>query len=387
MRIGIDATVLAQPHIVGIGRFIHSLLSAFAAGDADHEFTLFYRLRNFKRPRLLWKPRDPRFRIGLLSDLLDRFTLPKLDLFHATYQRLPDFEGRTPYLATLHDIYYATRPEMSHPEACRRWVARYRDIARRSRMIMTVSEYSKREIVDFLAVEPERVRVVLEAAAATFSPRPADEVAAARQRYSLPGPYVLFAGGFDPRKNLPAALRAFALALPRLPADVCLAVSGGGGEIEAEARRLPATLGLGERVRFLGFVPDADFPALMSGCEVFFFPSLFEGFGLPALEAMACGAAVVTSSTTSLPEVCGDAALLVDPANPEAMANALALAVTDRDVRARARRDGMARAKLFDWQRTAAQTLELYRETAAANPVAAVGSPRARDAAALSPSR
>lgn len=374
MRVGIDATVVAQPQIVGIGRFIQSLASAFAATDADHEFLLFYRLRAFKRPRYLWRPEDPRFKIRVLADTLDRFTLPKLDLFHATSQRLPKFAGATPYLATVHDVFYASRPEMTNPDACRLWVGRYRDIAARSRLIMTVSDYSKREIVEHLGVEEDRVRVVLEAAAPSFTPRPAMEIAAARARHGLAQPYVLFAGGFDARKNLPRAIAAFSAAAADLPPDVVLAVGGGGGPLEDESRRAAAASPVAKRIRFLGFIPDADFPALMSGCETFFFPSLFEGFGLPALEAMACGAAVVTASTTSLPQICGDAALLADPEDVDALAAALREAVGNGARRDELRARGAARARQFTWSRTAAETLELYRETLRSDHVARRGS-------------
>src|SRR5262245_10862493 len=113
MRVGIDATVSAQPRIAGIGRFIRNLVDAFAASDADCDFTLFYRARSLRHPRGIWKPRDPRFRVRLLADPLDRFTLPKLDLFHATYPRLPAHPGSTPVLSTVHDIYLASRPEMT----------------------------------------------------------------------------------------------------------------------------------------------------------------------------------------------------------------------------------------------------------------------------------
>jgi glycosyltransferase involved in cell wall biosynthesis len=360
MRVGIDATVIAQARITGIGRFIRNLVGALADTDADHEFTLLYRFRSLKHAQKIWKPRDPRFRVRLFEGPLERFMLPRLDLFHATYQRLPAYQGATPYLGTLHDIFFASRSQMADVETSRRWVARYRDVVSRSRIVMTLSEYSKREIVDVLDADPVRVRVILPAASSAFWRRPAAEIDSARRRYALERPYILFAGGFDRRKNLAGALQAFALAATQLPSPVCLAVAGGGKGLDEARALVPASLA--DRVLFLGLVPDDDFAALMSGCHVFFFPTLFEGFGLPALEAMSCGAAVLTSSTTSLPEVCGDAALLVHPEAPQAMAVALVRIATDAALREELKGRGAARVARFSWRNVAAHTLDLYRE-------------------------
>lgn len=361
MRVGIDATVVAQSHTTGIGRWIQSLVGAMAETDLDHEFTLLYRPRSLKHARKIWRPRDPRFRIRFLGGPLDHWALRGLDVVHSTYQRLPIAQG-PPYLGTLHDVYFASRGQVTDVATSQRWVARYRDVIARSRLILTLSEHSKREIVEILGAEPGVVRVVPPAASATFRRRSVADVDAARARYDLGLPYVLFAGGFDPRKNLAGALRAFTLALPRMPADVCLAVAGAGHAGPDVLALVPA--GLRHRVRFLGFVPDDDFAALMSGCTVFYFPTLFEGFGLPALEAMSCGAAVVTSSTTSLPEVCGAAAVLVNPDDPPAMAAALLRVVNEAPLRADLQRKGFERATHFSWSRAAAQTLDLYREIA-----------------------
>lgn len=362
MRVGIDATVMAQSRTTGIGRLIHSLVSAMAETDADHEFTLLYRPRSLKHARKIWKPRDPRFRIRFLGSPVDRWTLGRLDVFHSTYQRMPPSQGTTPYLGTLHDIYFASPAYAGDVATSRRWAARYRDVVRRSRLIMTLSEYSKREIVELLGAAPERVRVIVPAAAPAFRIRSANEIAAAQSRYGLQQPYILFAGGTDPRKNLSGALRAFALATQTLPPEICLAVVGAGQA--GDATRAALSTSLLSRVRFLGFVPDDDFAALMSGCRVFLFPTLFEGFGLPALEAMSCGAAVVTSSTTSLPEVCGDAAVLVDPSDAPALAAALIRVETDAVLRERLQRRGPERATRFSWRSAADHTLDLYREVA-----------------------
>lgn len=366
MRIGIDATVLAQSRIVGISRFIANLVEQLAAADDANEYYLFYRPRTLKRPHLLWKPADRRFHRRILQEPLNRGLFGRLDVFHATYQRLPRYRDLAPYLGTLHDIFYLSRPDMGSERTRARWQARYLDVARRSRLVMTLSEFSKDEIVRLLGVEPAKVRVVYLAASDAYRPAAPDAVADARARHRLTRPYVLFGGGFGRRKNAAGAVRAFARAAPRLPADLCLAISGSGGPTEREALEAAAAAGIRDRIEVLGFVPDDDYPALMSGSTLYFFPSELEGFGLPALEAMACGAPVVTSSTTSLPEVCGDAAVLVDPADPEAMAAALVEVAGDEGRRADLGRRGLERARRFTWRKVAAEVLALYREVAAA---------------------
>jgi glycosyltransferase involved in cell wall biosynthesis len=362
LKIGIDATVLAQRETVGISRFVSNLVENLAAIDRESEYYLCYRPRALKSAHRIWKPRDPRFHVRILQEPFNRRLFRELDVFHSTYQRLPAYRDLAPYLGTLHDIFHMSQPEMASAETSARWAARYRDVAERSELVMTLSEFSKHEITRLLGVDPERVRVVPLAASANYAPVSPEQSSATRRRYGLERPFVLFAGGGGGRKNLVGAVEAFALALPDLGPDVCLAVSGSGGSAHAVALERARNARIEERVVFLGFVPESDFPSLMSASHVFFFPSLLEGFGLPALEAMACGAVVVASSTTSLPEVCADAAILADPSSARALADALIRAATNERLREDLRRRATLRAKEFSWRRVAEQTLALYRE-------------------------
>ncbi len=367
VRIGIDATVVAAKHTVGISRFIANLLRELAALGEPHTYYLFYRPRAWKNPSRVWKPDDPRFRIRLLQQPLHRSLLRSLDVFHATYQRLPSYRGEVRYLGTLHDIFYLSQPELGSARTRRRWQARYREVAERSELIMTLSQYSKCEILRHLAVPAGKVRVVPLAVDAHYAPRGAAQIEAVRRRHGLPDSYVLFAGGFGRRKNALRAVEAFARALPHLPRGTVLAISGAGGPLEPDVRRLIHDAGIAPRVRILGFVAEEDQPALMSGCVALLFPSLLEGFGLPPLEGMACGAPVVASSTTSLPEVCGDAALLVDPLRPDEIAAALVDIARSERLRRELREKGLQRARQFSWRRTAEAILSLYREIGSGN--------------------
>jgi glycosyltransferase involved in cell wall biosynthesis len=191
--------------------------------------------------------------------------------------------------------------------------------------------------------------------------RPMDREAARRavaERFGLRGPFVLAVGVLQPRKNLPRLIRAFGRVAREAPH--ALALVGKPGWAHEELKRAVAASGLGSRVKFTGYVPDADLPVLYNAAELFVYPSLYEGFGLPPLEAMACGTPVVTANVTSLPEVVGDAALAVDPTDELALADAIGRALTDEALRERLRTAGLAHAALFSWERTAALTLQVY---------------------------
>lgn len=364
MKIGIHATSAASHRIVGISRFVVNLVSNLAERRSDDEYYLCYRLRALRRPQLIWRPRNQRFHIRLLQEPFNQRLFRRLDIYHATDNRLPAYHDLVPFLGTLHDVFYLSQPDMGSSRTRRRWQARYRDVAARSQLIMTMSEFSKSEIVRLLGVSPRRVRVVPLAPSQGYVPQSPTAVALVRERYALHKPYVLFGGGFGRRKNPLGALRAFNLALRRLPADVCFALAGTGGPLGAEVKAFLQEANLTDRVKLLGFIPEADHPALIAGSLLYLFPSLLEGFGLPAVEAMACGAPLVASATTSLPEVCGDAAILVNPTDEANVADALVEVASSHALRQMLTLRGLQRAKDFTWRRVAASVVELYREIA-----------------------
>jgi glycosyltransferase involved in cell wall biosynthesis len=234
--------------------------------------------------------------------------------------------------------------------------------------IIVPSECTRRDLADLYGVDPGRVRVIPEAADPEL--RPVDgpaEVEAVLRRHGLAGgaPYLFYLGGIDQRKDWRTLLAALAGLKGRRP-GFCLALAG---RIEGD-RQYPrlqaeiARLGLEEEVRLLGFVPDADLPALFGGAAAFVFPSLYEGFGLPPLEAMACGAPVVAARAAAVPEVVGEAGLLVEPGRPRELAEALEALLSRPELARRLSHEGRKRSTRFSWERTAEQTLEVYREVA-----------------------
>jgi glycosyltransferase involved in cell wall biosynthesis len=235
--------------------------------------------------------------------------------------------------------------------------------------IIAVSEATKRDLLELYGVEAERIEVVPHGVdARVFHPSSPDEIGRVRRRFGIEGQYVLSLGGIEPRKNLPNLVRAFA----RLPARArpALVLAGGGVEWNPEGRDAlqevmrEVRADVGERVVLTGYVQEPDKVALLGGAEALVYPSLYEGFGLPVLEAMACGTPVVTSDLSALPEVAGDAAVLVDPRDPDAIASAIERVLGDEDLRRGLADSGMSRAARFTWEETARRTAAVLHRAA-----------------------
>ncbi|PKO22871.1 MAG: glycosyltransferase family 1 protein [Chloroflexi bacterium HGW-Chloroflexi-1] len=285
--------------------------------------------------------------------------IPGAELFHATEHLLLPLQG-IPTVLTVHDLIFRRLPE--HHKPLNRW---YLNLTlplfcRRATHVIAVSEQTRRDLISTYHLPPEKITVIQEAADPRFRPQPPETVAMVQARYSLPDRYVLFVSTIEPRKNLIRLLAAFERVHAAGLTDALVIVGKRGwlyDDFFAALERSPAR----QAVIFPGYVPDADLPAVYGGSQVCAFPSLFEGFGLPVLEAMACGAPVVCSNTSSLPEVAGDAALLVDPLDIDAIADTLYRLLADPDLRADLARRGLVQAARFSWPRAATETLAVYR--------------------------
>jgi glycosyltransferase involved in cell wall biosynthesis len=232
--------------------------------------------------------------------------------------------------------------------------------ARNAAHVIAGSEFTRADLIDAYDLPPEKVTVTPYAADPIYRPMDRDAARqAVRDRFGLRGPFVLAVGVLQPRKNLPRLIRAFGRIAKQVPH--ALALVGKPGWAHEELQQTATASGLGSRLKFTGYVPDADLPVLYNAADLFAYPSLYEGFGLPPLEAMACGTPVVTSNVTSLPEVVADAALAVDPTDEAALSEALLQGLTDEALRTRLRAAGFERAAGFSWERTAELTLEVYQ--------------------------
>ncbi|TMC22192.1 MAG: glycosyltransferase family 4 protein [Chloroflexi bacterium] len=237
-------------------------------------------------------------------------------------------------------------------------------------MIITISQHAKQDIMDLLKLPAERIRVIYQAAGDEYQPvTDPEQHVAARARYGVGERYIFYLGGLDQRKNIPQLIRAFSQLYQQIgDPHLQLLISGNPdkhtGPLFPDPRPIAAELGMEKQI-IMRFVEDEDKPVMYSGASLFVFPSLYEGFGLDPLEAMACGAPVVCSNRTSLPEVVGDAAITVDPADLSALVSAMHSVLTNNELQADLRARSLKRAALFSWQRTAEETLAVYEETLA----------------------
>lgn len=371
--IGIDYTA-AYEQGAGIGRYVRELIAALAAHDPQTPYRLFVAgarrrcLPPEPGPNFTWFP--TRITPLWFARLWHRLQLPlpvetftgRVALFHATDFTLPPTLNRTRTLLTVHDLSFVRTPETASPV-----LKAYLDqvvprSVRRAAHVLADSQATKDDLVELYGTPPDKITVLLSGIQADFG-RVTDEVArkAVRQRYNIPEqPYLVSVGTVQPRKNYARLVAALAALGPAF-ADVHLVIAGGRGWLDSPIFQAVADYGLAERVHFTGFVRDEDLPALYSAATCLAFPSLYEGFGFPVLEAMACGTPVLTSNISSLPEVAGDAALLVDPYDVEAMAEALRRLLTDETLRASLVRQGYEQVRRFTWARAAEQLSGIYR--------------------------
>jgi glycosyltransferase involved in cell wall biosynthesis len=366
MRVGIDYTAAVRQQ-AGIGRYTRGLVGALLALPSPHHYTLFAATGNLQPAICNLQPavRNLLKTLPLTDDWLARIwhraRLPipieaivgRVDLFYSPDFVLPPTLPGVRTLLTVHDLSFLHYPDHFVPKLVR-YLSRVvpRSIARAWR-VLADSEATRADLIQLLGVPPGKVEVLYSGVAPRFRPEPEPgEEKRLQARYGLgERPYVLSVGTLQPRKNYVRLIRAFA----RLRPETQLVIAGGRGwlyqEIYAEAEKHP------DRVRILGFVDEADLPALYRGAALFVFPSLYEGFGLPVLEAMACGVPVVCSDASSLPEVAGEAALLVDPHDEEGLAERMERALADERLREEMIVRGLEQAARFTWERAARQLL------------------------------
>ena len=280
------------------------------------------------------------------------------DLLHTPAYRLPLWSS-VPVVTTIHDVIPLVYPHFFRRRD-RLMISAYFRLARRAAHLITDSEATRQDVHRLLRVPLANMTTVHLAASPAFRPQTPERIAAAQAQYNLTLPYVLSVATLEPRKNLERVLAAFAQIRHKLDQPHQLVLVGKTGWLYAPLLHSITALGLTEHVRLTGFVPEEDLPALYGGAAAFVYPSLYEGFGLPPLEAMATGCPVITSQRGSLHEVVGDAALVVDPEDTTAIGTALAEMLTDATLAERYRNAGRARAQAFSWEQTAAQTVAVY---------------------------
>jgi glycosyltransferase involved in cell wall biosynthesis len=362
--VGYDATTISG-ELSGVGYYTARLLASLAHGAGGGIVDRLIVLSN----RDLGLAAGPRVQLQAGGHFPVRFlwmqlVLPGLlrrlrpDLVHYTNYLAP-VRSAVPYVVTVHDMSVSLMPHF-HTLKKRLLTSRLVPlVARRAARVITPSESTRRDVVRLMGLDPSRVIAVPQAPAPEFQPLPPDP--ARLEALGIRSPYLLYVGTLEPRKNLVRALRAFARVAPGLP-DLQFVLVGQRGwkyaRIVAEAARPD----LSGRVTLLGYVAEANLPALYANATAFLYPSLYEGFGMPVVEAMASGVPVLTSRSSSLTEIAEGAAVLVDPLDEIAIADGIVALATDDALRATLRTRGLERAASFTWERTARETAQAYRE-------------------------
>ena len=370
MRIGIDARKL---HDFGIGTYIRSLLRQLAHLDRDTEYVLLCRPADAPSLATLgenFRPVPERAgNYSVTEQIRVPFALKRhgVSLFHAPHYVLPPLVPCRS-VVTIHDCIHLMFPQYL-PGKLAFGYARTSIVlaARRATRVLTVSHSSKRDILKTVDVPPEKIDVIYNAYDERFStPPPPEAIVRVRERYQLDAPFILYAGNVKPHKNLERLIDAFELVRKQGLDDVKLVLIGDDISKYAALRRAVHRHHLHKHVRFLGYMPEDTLAVMYRLASVFVFPSLYEGFGLPPLEAMASGTPVVTSNVSSLPEVAGEAAVLVNPYEASAIADGIIRVLTDRAFSEDLRQKGLARAKQFSWEASARRVREIYGEVAQA---------------------
>jgi glycosyltransferase involved in cell wall biosynthesis len=364
MHVAIDAR-LAHYTSGGIAHYTLSLAREFARLAPDDHFTL---LRSIKQRGGLPQAKNltsapllapPHHR---LEQLVLPFEIARVrpSLLHSP-DFIPPFYRTCPAVITVHDLAFLRFPETVTEES-RRYYGQVGRAVRSAQRTIVVSESTARDLAELVDAPMERVRVVHNGLAPRFlAPNDPTATAQARARWNLDQPYLMFLGTLEPRKDIPTLLRAFAAVHERHP-DLLLALVGRRGWLDGPIFEAIEQLRLGTQVRSIEDAEDADLVSLLDGATAFAYPSRYEGFGLPPLEALARGVPTVVAETSSLPEVVGDAALLHPPGDRDALAAALLRLIEDDALRAELQTRGRARAATFSWERSARETLAVYRE-------------------------
>lgn len=371
MRIAVDIRPLLEPQKAGVSLYTLNLVRWLVKRGAN-EYKLF--CNSYGRPFPEDAPPEDinvrhyrrRWPNKLLNGCFTAFGFPGIDSMvrGADVLYLPNLNfaaAGCPMVLTVHDLSFHRYPEFFSPKQ-RLWhrlIDTHR-LLKKASIVVAVSKHTKDDIVETFGVDESRIRIVTPAVSGEFKPRDDKRISAVRSEYDLPERFILYLGTLEPRKNIEGLIRAFDIA----ESDVDLVIAGGTGWMYDRIFQAAERSKKRGRIRFLDYVAEWDKPALYSAAEAFAYPSFYEGFGMPALEAMACGTPVIASHASSLGEVVGDAGLLVNPANREEIAYAIDSIINDKALRDRFRAKGMERASSFSWEKGAIELERAFTDAA-----------------------
>jgi glycosyltransferase involved in cell wall biosynthesis len=368
VRIALSASLMHSGHdyrAAGVSVYTENLIRALLAHHSEHEWVAFAGrdapvvsgLRVIASP---FPVHSPMTRIPWEQVILPALaSVVRPDVLHATVNVLP-LAAPGASVVTIHDLAFLRHPERFASAKVAYLRAAVPASVKKAKHIIAVSQHTRHDLVDLLHVPPERISVVYSGVHADFRPFPDTDRQRARRRFSGGRPYILHVGTLEPRKNLDVLIRAYANLRETLDVPHVLVLAGGAGWMFQNLYDLVVTLGVQDHVQFAGYVLPSDLPHLYNGADLFVYPSAYEGFGLPVLEAMACGVPVITSVSSALTELAGDACLTVTPGKHDELLPAMARVLEDRQLSACLRKAGIRRAGGFTWRSTAQGTMAVY---------------------------
>ena len=371
MRVGLDGYPLAEPR-TGVGHYTLELARALALVAPSDQFELvspapfnasaLEEINQANLPNLrAVQVKTSRIRGHWWAVGLPLYvTKARFDLFHGTNFEVPFWNRRT--VVTIHDLSALLHREKHRDSLARRARLRLPIVAKLARKIITPTESVKREVCEHLRVKANKVIAIPSAARQSFRPVPSEQTVETRKRLAIEDDFLLFVGTLEPRKNLLTLLKALDQIVRQTSLRPQLVIAGGEGWLMDETFSFIKHSGIGDRLRLTGYLGDDELRALYSSCRIFVYPSLYEGFGLPPLEAMACGAPVIAGRVAALQEVLGSAARLFDPLNVEALAGSIVELMENDEERRRMASNGPKHAAKFSWAETARRTLNVYRD-------------------------
>ena len=369
MKIAIDARGATLYEGTGIGTYINNLLSELLSLSSSNEYTLFCcgKFNNkfdSQNSNIIYSS-------GRHGGFYENCYIPKklkdsdINLYHIPQNGIGfNFDSDIPTIVTIHDLIPYLMPETVGKGYLERFLRDMPRIIRNAAGILTVSEYSKKDILKYFSFYPED-RIFVTPLAANSNYKPLDKLkckAFINKKYNFDSSYILYLGGFSTRKNVLGLINSFGNVYKYLNKEYKLLIGGSLKDEGEKLFKLVKDKGLQDKIIFCGFIEDAILPIIYNGCDTFVYPSYYEGFGLPPLEAMSCNVPVITSNISSIPEVTSDSALLIDPYNDDDLSNKLACLLNDANLRLSLCKKGYERSLNFNWNKTALNTLDAYKK-------------------------
>lgn len=359
MKIAIDASSSAVPQKTGVAKYIQRLLENLERIDNNNEYLICYRLSRWKRREHFYKPQNRNVKVKLFQEPF--FFGRGIDVFHGPDVRLPHVRGPR-LIATVHDVFSLIFDEYADEEFRKKKIAAYKDVADRVDRILFDSEATRDDFIRFYPQSESKARVINLAVDDTFLPQPAEEVERVKKKYGIRSEYILYVGTISLRKNFPRMFEAFMLAQPQIPSGIQFVAAGKLTYGKDEILRYIEDNRCGSSIHLPGYIDQDDLPALYTGARMLLFTTLYEGFGMPILEALSCGIPVVTSNSSSMDEIAAQATTRVDCTDVDAIATAIVEGLNKSPQTLIPKADLDKLLSHYRWTRTAQQTLKAYVE-------------------------